>query len=119
MSKDKSVKELVLDQTHLTVRDAERKDKCPMQTDLQIFQALTRRALACDLMGVASFKVMERWHRFLMDSMSIAAPPATSPLPLNRPCGQIGLDGSEWLNKFSQSNGSQMESCPWMRRWTH
>ena len=75
VSKDKPAKELVLDQTHLTVRDAERKDKCPMQTDLQIFQALTRRALACDLMGVASFKVMERWHRFLMDSMSIAAPP--------------------------------------------
>ena len=46
-----------------------------MQTDLQIFQALTRRALACDLMGVATFRIMERWHRFLMDSMAISAPP--------------------------------------------
>ena len=66
VAKEKPGKELVLDQTHLTVRDVERKDKCPMTNELQIFQALTRRALACDLMGVATFKCMERWHRFLM-----------------------------------------------------
>ena len=46
-----------------------------MQNELQIFQALTRRALACDFMGVSTFKSMERWHRFLMDSMAVAGPP--------------------------------------------
>ena len=65
----------MLDQTHLTVKDVESQAKCPMQNELQIFQALTRRALACDFMGVSTFKSMERWHRFLMDSMAVAGPP--------------------------------------------
>ena len=75
VSREKPGKELVLDQTHLTVKDVENRDKCPMQNELQIFQALTRRALACDLMGVATFKSMEKWHRFLMDSMTMSPPP--------------------------------------------
>ena len=43
--------------------------------DLQIFQALTRRSLACDLMGVCTYKCMERWHRCLMDAIQVSAPP--------------------------------------------
>ena len=68
VAREKPGKELALDQMHLTVKDMENKDKCPMQGDLQIFQAFTRRALACDLMGVCTFRCMEKWHRFLMDS---------------------------------------------------
>ena len=75
VAREKPGKELVLDQMHLTVKDMENKDKCPMQGDLQIFQAFTRRALACDLMGVCTFRCMEKWHRFLMDSMQVHAPP--------------------------------------------
>ena len=75
VAREKPGKELVLDQMHLTVKDMENKDKCPMQGELQIFQAFTRRALACDLMGVCTFRCMEKWHRFLMDSMQVHAPP--------------------------------------------
>ena len=75
VAREKPGKELILDQTNLTVKEIENKDKCPMQGELQVFQALTRRSLACDLMGVCTFRTMERWHRFLMDSMQIAAPP--------------------------------------------
>eukprot|EP00435_Cladocopium_sp_Y103_P042934 s2791_g12.t1 len=35
----------------------------------------TTMSLACDLMGVCTFKCMERWHRFLMDSMQLHPPP--------------------------------------------
>ena len=74
VAKEKPGKELILDQSNLVVKDVERKDRCTLQGDLQVFQALTRRSLACDLMGVCSFKNMERWHRFLMDATQIAAP---------------------------------------------
>ena len=74
VSKAKRRKDLVIDQTHLTVKDIEQKDKCPMHNELQAFQAFTRRSLAYDLMGVCTFKCMERWHRFLMDSMQVSAP---------------------------------------------
>eukprot|EP00435_Cladocopium_sp_Y103_P057433 s637_g19.t1 len=75
VAREKPGKELILDNTNLTVKDAENKDKCPMQDNLQTFQALTRRSLACDLMGVCTFKCMERWHRFLMDSIQLHPPP--------------------------------------------
>jgi len=74
VSKEKPGKELVIDQAHLTVKDIEQKDKCPMHNELQVFQAFTRRSLAYDLMGVCTFKCMERWHRFRMDSMQVSAP---------------------------------------------
>ena len=75
VAKEKPGKELILDHSNLVVKDVERKDRCTLQGDLQIFQALTRRSLACDLMGVCTYKCMERWHRFLMDAMQVSAPP--------------------------------------------
>ena len=74
VSKEKPGKELILDHSQLMVKDSERKDRCTLSNDLQVFQALTRRSLACDLMGVCSFKTMERWHRFLMDATQVSAP---------------------------------------------
>jgi len=74
VSKEKPGKEFILDHSQLMVKDSERKDRCTLSNDLQIFQALTRRSLACDLMGVCSFKTMERWHRFLMDATQVSAP---------------------------------------------
>ena len=62
VAREKPGKELILDQTHLTVKEVENKDKCPMLGELQVFQALTRRSLACDLMGVCTFRTMEKWQ---------------------------------------------------------
>lgn len=38
VSREKPSEELVLDQTHLTVKKMENKDKCRMHSELQIFQ---------------------------------------------------------------------------------
>ena len=75
VAKEKPGKEIVLDNVNLTLRDSERKDRCAISNELQLQQALTRRSLACDLVGVCAFATMERWHRFLMDTLQHPVPP--------------------------------------------
>eukprot|EP00435_Cladocopium_sp_Y103_P041695 s2024_g11.t1 len=75
VSREKPGKELVLDNVNLTVKDAERRDKCQISNELQLHQAPTRRSLACDLMQVCTFRHMERWHRHLLDQLQTPSPP--------------------------------------------
>ena len=46
-------------------------DKVSIQTELQLQEAFSRRALACDLMGACSYSVMEAWHQFLLSRLSL------------------------------------------------
>ena len=75
VQRDKPSKEVVIDQQHLTIREADRKDKCLITDLFTLSQAFTRRALACDLMGLCTYKHMEAWHRFLLDQCQLPAPP--------------------------------------------
>eukprot|EP00435_Cladocopium_sp_Y103_P046785 s1511_g13.t1 len=75
VAREKPGKELVLDNVNLTVKDAERRDKCQISNELQLHQAFTRRSLACDLMQVCTFRCMERWHRHLLDQLQTPSPP--------------------------------------------
>ena len=99
VSKERPGREVVLDHTLLTVKDAERKDKCAIQTDLQLSQALTRRALACDLMKACSFRTMERWHRFLLDQMQLTAPPHFKPPSMEQ---VLRTDRAAWVRVAEQ-----------------
>ena len=99
VSKEKPPREVVLDHTMLTVKDAERKDKCAIQTDLQLSQALTRRALACDLMKACTFRTMERWHRFLLDQMQQTAPPHFKPPSMEQ---VLRADRAAWVRMAEQ-----------------
>ena len=61
------------------MKDVVPKDKCQISNELQLHQAFTRRALACDLMQVCTYREMERWHRHLLDQMQSPAPPGFRP----------------------------------------
>ena len=75
VGKEKKGKELVLVQeSKLSVRDPVSRERCAIQNELQLFQAMQRRSLALDLMHVASYEVSEQWHQYLMDRMLQPAP---------------------------------------------
>lgn len=59
VAREKSGKELVSDNVNLLVKDVIPKDKCQISNDLQLHQALTRRALSCDFMQVCTYREME------------------------------------------------------------
>ena len=76
ISREKPGKELILDASHkISLQDRSSRDRCQIQTELQLSEALTRRALACDLMQVTTFSTMERYHRFLLSRLAMNPPP--------------------------------------------
>ena len=117
VSKEKHGREVVLDHTLLTVKDAERKDRCAIQSDLQLSQALTRMALACDLMQACSFRSMEKWHRFLLDQMQLTAPPLFRPPSMEQ---VLRADRAAWVRMAEQvpshraPDGTLPATRPWM-----
>ena len=65
VAKDRPAKELVIDAQNLRIADGKHSDKVAISNEFELAQALTRRSLACDLIGICTFASMERWHRYL------------------------------------------------------
>ena len=67
---EKPTKQIVLDSSsHLTVKEKDGQFSCDTGSDLLLKEALTRRALAMDLVGAASFHVVEAYNRFLISQL--------------------------------------------------
>ncbi|CAE7035503.1 unnamed protein product [Symbiodinium sp. CCMP2592] len=59
----------------MSIRDKAHKDKCGIQNELQLSEALCRRALSCDLLQLCTFANMDMWHRHLLSKLSEQPPP--------------------------------------------
>ena len=62
----------------LIVKDTNDKREVVLHSDLALNQAMTRRALAMDLVGLASFNVVQRWHGRLFEMMAQTPAPGFS-----------------------------------------
>jgi len=95
ISREKPGKEVVLDESaKLSIRDRRTKDRCQIQNELQLAEAMTRRALACDLLQVCTFAVMEKWHRFLLNKLSTPPPPNYRPTSMEQ---VLRADRQAWI----------------------
>ena len=73
---EKMIKELVIEPgNNIKVKDKKHDLSCETGTELTLSQALTRRALAFDLVGACSFNVMSKYNDFLISQMQ-ETPPA-------------------------------------------
>ena len=75
VAKDRPAKELVIDAQNLRIADGKHSDKVAISNEFELSQALTRRSLACDLIGICTFASMERWHRYLFNHLTASPPP--------------------------------------------
>ncbi|CAE7383343.1 unnamed protein product [Symbiodinium sp. CCMP2592] len=72
----KAVKEVSLDGSgSLTVRDKPQQATCDTHGELELVQALRRRALAFDLVGCCSYDAMNMYHSLLIQRVQDAPPP--------------------------------------------
>eukprot|EP00435_Cladocopium_sp_Y103_P067068 s523_g29.t1 len=78
LQQKKPSKELVLDHNSLTVKDKQGDFTCSTRSELELFQALRRRALTFDLLGLCSYDVMNAYHSELLQHMQEDAPPGYS-----------------------------------------
>ena len=69
---------MYLEPHRFDARAAEVDRERPGKDPLALSQALQRRALACDLMGVCLCESVHSWHSFLLDRMQQQAPPGWS-----------------------------------------
>ncbi|CAE7198911.1 unnamed protein product [Symbiodinium sp. CCMP2592] len=68
-------KELTIDGNSVTVRDKVPHQACTTGTELELTQALRRRALAFDLVKCASYDTMNRYHSSLIHRLQELPPP--------------------------------------------
>eukprot|EP00434_Breviolum_minutum_P031926 symbB.v1.2.028233.t1/scaffold2972.1/size66174/2 len=73
----KPPKELKLDAnaTGIIVKDSAVDASCPTSTEMDIFEALTRRALAFDAVGLIAFDIADKWHRYMFQLTRQQPPP--------------------------------------------
>ena len=71
----KQPKEVLIDQNSLVVKDKAAEVVCSTRSELELVQALRRRALAFDLVGACSYECMNRFHSELIQHMQEEPPP--------------------------------------------
>ena len=82
---DKPKKELTIESnTTVTVKDKQHDISCDTSSDLLLQEALTRRALALDLVGVATYSVVNTYNRFLMDQLKTDPPVGCSKVSIQQ-----------------------------------
>ena len=92
---DKPKKELTIEaNSTVTVKDKSQELSCSTSTDLHLQEALTRRALALDLVGIASFARVEAYTRFLMSQLQNDAPYGYSKTSIQQ---VLRADKEAWL----------------------
>lgn len=71
----KPLKQLSLDNDSLTVKEKPSDHVCSTRTELELVQALRRRALGFDLIGLISYETMNNYHADLLSHLQEDAPP--------------------------------------------
>ena len=59
----------------VVIKDQEAIEQMALDSDHELYQAMVRRALAMDLVGLASFDIMQKWIERLFETMSQSPAP--------------------------------------------
>ena len=78
LSQKKPLKQLALDNESLTIKERPADHTCATRTELELVQALRRRALAFDFVGIASYEIMNSYHAEHLSHLQEDSPPGYS-----------------------------------------
>ncbi|CAE7377679.1 unnamed protein product, partial [Symbiodinium sp. CCMP2592] len=91
---EKPRKELDVVNSKITLKDQAVDLQCQLHTPLCLHHALHRRALAMDLVGVASYSVSMEFHEYLMSHLTMEPPPGYHQVTLHQ---VLAADRAAWL----------------------
>ena len=77
-------KEITIDQSQLIAKEKPADFTCSTNTELEVANALRRRALAFDLVGICSYNIMTSYHADLLDHLHTPPPPGYSPISIQQ-----------------------------------
>ena len=84
LQKSKPNKKLIIDQSMLAVREKTADLSCPASTELEISNALRRRALAFDLTKACQYSIMNNDRSELLDHLHQPPPPGYAPISIQQ-----------------------------------
>ncbi|OLQ04856.1 hypothetical protein AK812_SmicGene12109 [Symbiodinium microadriaticum] len=91
---DKPRKELDVVSGTVQVKDKHQEVLCSPHTPLLLHHALQRRALAMDLVGAATFDIVQEYHEFLLSHLSMDPPPGYRRIDVSQ---VLEADRTGWL----------------------
>ena len=91
---DKPRKELDVVSGTVQVKDRHQEVLCSPHTPLLLHHALQRRALAMDLVGAATFDIVQEYHEFLLSHLSMDPPPGYRRIDVSQ---VLEADRTGWL----------------------
>ena len=95
VASEKSVKEITLESTKtLKLSDRKQDLSCDTHSELLVMQALQRRALALDLVGVASYVEVEKYNTFLTMHLQTPPPPGYGKISVSQ---ILQADRQAWM----------------------
>ena len=106
VQQDRPSKSIVIDATqHLQVKDAtSQKPQVDLPDTLSLTQAMTRRSLALDLVGAATFSRAEAWNRVLVQHLQRPPPPGFKFMDTAQ---LLRADRAGWLHMADHSAAQQ------------
>ena len=110
-SAKKQGKELIIDGSGLAIKEKQTTTVCSLATDLDLVMALRRRALAFDLIGVATFNTINKYRQALAQRLQEPPPPGYSKVSLQqliRADRAVFLRASELTTTLKRSAGGQL-----------
>ena len=111
ISAKKQGKEVIIDGSGLAIKEKQTTTVCSLVTDLDLVMALRRRALAFDLIGVASFNTINKYHQALAQRMQEPPPPGYSRVSLQqliRADRAVFLRAAELTTTLKRNSGGQL-----------
>ena len=84
LSAKKQGRELTIDGSGIAIKEKPTTVVCSLTTDLDVVMALRRRALAFDLIGVATFNTINKYHQALAQRLQEPPPPSYSKVSLQQ-----------------------------------
>ena len=104
-------RELIIDGSGIAIKEKQTTTVCSLATELDVVMALRRRALAFDLIGVASFNTINKYHQALAQRLQESPPPGYSKVSLQqiiRADRSVFLRASELTTTLKRSAGGQL-----------
>ena len=105
----KPPKELKLDSnsTGIVVREGQNDQTCPTTSELDISEAMTRRSLAFDAVGLIQYEVFQRWVGYMFQLLRQAPPPGFNAPTITQ---LLRTDRQAFVRRWQE-----MESSPFQR----
>ena len=77
----------------LSLKEGQASRHANVSDGLRVQQAMSRRAAAAEIAGIATFDALQKWHTYLLNTLTQQPPQGLTPVALEQLTAQGAVDG--------------------------